>query len=113
MSATRYFSFHPALAAGPALDDLTLCGAATGLTQSEGTTLAHLGGAWRVLASDKHARRYPVFDLEMHEVGALQAPYPTNIPWPTLVPAHPLRSKDRSLPLRPMAARSHCSNTGR
>ena len=60
--------------------------AATGLTQCEGTTLAHLDGAWRVLASDKHTRRYPVFDLEMREVGALQAPYPTNIPWPTLVP---------------------------
>lgn len=86
VSATRYFSFHPALAAGPTLDDLTLRGAATGLTQSEGTTLAHLDGAWRVLASDKHTRRYPVFDLEMREVGALQAPYPTNIPWPTLVP---------------------------
>ena len=30
-------------------------------------------------------RGYPVFDLRLAEVGALDAPYPTNIPWPTLV----------------------------
>lgn len=86
VSATRFFRFHPALAAGPTLDDLTLLGAATDLTQTEGTTLAHLDGAWRVLASDKVRRRYPVFDLDLRETGALEAPYPTNIPWPTLVP---------------------------
>lgn len=86
VSATRYFRFHPAVAAGPSLDDLSLRGAATGLTQTEGTTLAHLDGAWRVLASDKEARRYPVFDLDLRETGSLAAPYLTNIPWPTLVP---------------------------
>ncbi|MDI6912057.1 hypothetical protein [Nocardioides sp.] len=86
VSATRFFRFHPAVAAGPTLGDLTLRGAATDLTQTEGTTLAHLDGAWRVLASDKVRRRYPVFDLDLRETGALEAPYPTNIPWPTLVP---------------------------
>ena len=86
VSATEFFRFHPALAAGPTLDDLSLHGAATDLTQAEGTTLAHLDGAWRVLASDKEGRRYPVFDLEMRETGELRAPYPSNIPWPTLVP---------------------------
>ncbi|MDF1605058.1 hypothetical protein [Nocardioides sp. YIM 152315] len=86
VSATRFFRFHPALAGGPSLDALTLRGAATGLTQAEGTTLAHLDGAWRVLASDKRAARYPTYDLAMRETGALAAPYPTNIPWPTLVP---------------------------
>ena len=86
VSATRFFRFHPALAAGPTLDDLTLRGAAADLTQTEGTTLAHLDGSWRVLASDKVRRRYPVFDLDLRETGALEAPYPTNIPWPTLVP---------------------------
>ncbi len=86
VSATRFFRFHPALAAGPSLDALSLQGAATGLTQAEGTTLAHLDGAWRVLASDKRGRRYPVFDLQLRETGALEAPYPTNIPWPTVVP---------------------------
>ena len=86
VSATKFFRFHPALAGGPTLDALTLRGAATGLVEAEGTTLAHLGGAWRVLASDKRGRRYPVYDLEMRETGTLAAPYPTNIPWPTLVP---------------------------
>jgi hypothetical protein len=86
VSATEFFRFHPALAAGPSLDDLSLQGAATDLTQAEGTTLAHLDGAWRVLASDQEGRRYPVFDLRMRETGELRAPYPTNIPWPTLVP---------------------------
>lgn len=89
VSATRFFRFHPALAAGPSLDDLSLLGAATRLVEAEGTTLARLGDGpgeeWRVLASDKRGQRYPVFDLAMREVGALDAPYPTNIPWPTLV----------------------------
>lgn len=85
VSATRFFRFHPALAAGPSLDALTLRGAATDLAQTEGTTLAELDGEWRVLASDGRARRYPVFDLDLRETGALRAPYPSNIPWPTLV----------------------------
>lgn len=85
VSATRYFSFHPALAAGPTLDDLSLRGAATDLTQTEGTTLLHLDGAWRVLASDQVTRRFPLYDLDLRETGALRSPYPSNIPWPTLV----------------------------
>lgn len=92
VSAPRFFRFHPALAAGPTLDALTLRAAATERVATEGTTLAHLDGAWRVLASDGRdgrrgqRRRYPVFDLDLHETAALDAPYPTNIPWPTLVP---------------------------
>lgn len=85
VSATRYFSFHPVLAAGPTLDDLALRAAGAG-TQTEGTTLARVDGAWRVLASDGVARRYPVLDLDLRETGELAAPYPSNIPWPTLVP---------------------------
>ena len=91
VSATRFFRFHPALAEGPTLDDLTLRAAATRRTATEGTTLAHLGGAWRVLASDgrdgprRHRARYPVFDLDLRETGELDAPYPSNISWPTLV----------------------------
>ncbi|GAA1158024.1 hypothetical protein [Nocardioides aquiterrae] len=86
VSATRFFRFHPALAGGPSLDRLSLLGAASDLTQTEGTTLAMLDGQWRVLASDGRARRYPVFDLSMAPAGELRAPYPSNIPWPTLVP---------------------------
>jgi hypothetical protein len=33
------------------------------------------------------ARRaqFPVFDLDLREIGRLDATYPTNIPWPTLL----------------------------
>lgn len=91
VSARKFFRFHPVLAEGPDLDALSLRGAAGDRTATEGTTLARLDGTWRVLASDgRDGRRgqrrgFPVFDLEMAQVGALDAPYPTNIPWPTLV----------------------------
>jgi hypothetical protein len=45
-----------------------------------------------VLASDgrdnrrRHRAAYPVFDLDLRQVGTVSAPYPTNLPWPTLVP---------------------------
>ena len=85
VSATKYFSFHPALAAGPSLDALTLRAVATEHRQTEGTTIASLDGQWRVLASDKRRRSYPVLDLDLRDVGTLDATYPTNIPWPTVV----------------------------
>ena len=91
VNAAKFFRFHPALAAGPDLGSLELQGAATDRIATEGTTLVQVDGQWRVLASDgRDGRRgqrrgYPVFDLRMAEVGALDAPYPTNIPWPTLV----------------------------
>jgi hypothetical protein len=85
VSATKYFSFHPALAAGPSLDTLTLRAVATDHRQTEGTTIARLDGQWRVLASDKRRRSYPVLDLDLRDVGTLEAAYPSNIPWPTIV----------------------------
>jgi hypothetical protein len=85
VSATRYFRFHPVLAAGPDLDSLVLHAVAEGHAQTEGTTLVRLDDEWRVLASDKHRRVYPVLDLDLREIGTLDAAYPTNIPWPTLV----------------------------
>ncbi|QIG45561.1 hypothetical protein G5V58_24955 [Nocardioides anomalus] len=83
VSARRYFRFHPVLAAGPSLDALTVRAVGAG-HETEGTTLARLDGEWRVLASDKHRRAYPVLDLDLREVGTLDAAYPSNIPWPTL-----------------------------
>ncbi len=85
VSATKFFRFHPVLATGPTLDDLTLRAAASGLRETEGVTLHRVGDAWRVLASDGVRRRYPVLDLDLTEVGELDAPYPSNIPWPTLL----------------------------
>lgn len=84
VSARRYFRFHPVLAAGPDLDALEVLGADPRPRESEGTTLVRDGERWLVAASDKHRREYPVRDLAMARVGALAAPYPTNIPWPTV-----------------------------
>jgi hypothetical protein len=84
VSATRYFRFHPVLASGSSLDGLTVRAVGSG-PETEGTTLARLDGEWRVLASDKRRRCYPVLDLDLREVGTLDAAYPTNIPWPTVV----------------------------
>ncbi|RYC07418.1 hypothetical protein [Nocardioides zhouii] len=90
VSARRFFDFHPALAGGPALDVLRLLGAATDRTATEGTTLVEVDGDLIVLASDGRdsprgmRARFPVFDLAMGETGMLDAPYPTNLPWPAL-----------------------------
>ncbi len=94
-SASRFFRFHPCVASGPTLDDLTLRAAAPERRATEGVTLLRLDGPTspvRVLASDgRDSRRelrarYPVLDLDLRELGTLDAPYPTNLPWPTLLP---------------------------
>lgn len=101
VSARRFFDFHPVLASGPSLDQLTLRAAATDRRATEGTTLLRHGGEWHVLASDgrdnRRGRRarFPVLDLDLHETGTVDAPYPTNIPWPTLVPPDPAVDGDR------------------
>lgn len=92
VSARRFFDFHPALAGGATLDDLSLLGAATDRTSTEGTTLVEVDGAMVVLASDgRDSRRgqrarFAAFDLAMRDLGTLDAPYPTNLPWPSLAP---------------------------
>ena len=85
VSATKFFRFHPVVAAGPSLDDLTMRGAASDHRETEGVTLHRIDGDWRLLASDGVARRYPVFDLDARGLGDLDAPYHSNIPWPTLL----------------------------
>lgn len=85
VSATKFFRFHPVVATGPSLDDLSLRGAVSGHRETEGVTLHRVDGDWRLLASDGVARRYPVFDLDGRELGVLDAPYPSNIPWPTVL----------------------------
>jgi hypothetical protein len=88
--ATKFFSFGPGLARGP-LDALELVGEDDRKTATEGTLLARIDGDWRLLASDgrdnpaEFRKRYPVYDLSMQEIGTVDAPYLTNIPWPMLV----------------------------
>jgi hypothetical protein len=90
VSAAEYFRFHPCLAAGPSLDDLRLRAVDSHRRATEGVTLMELDGSWRVLASDgpdgrrTQRERMPVLDLDLAEVGVLDAPYPSNLPWPTL-----------------------------
>ena len=82
------FRFHPALAAGSAespWEGLELVGADAGLRHTEGPLLTRTSEGWRVLASDGHARRYPIYDLAMNQVGELNAPWLSNIPHPLLV----------------------------
>lgn len=91
VSARKYFRFHPVIAEGPDLDSLRLRSAATRRRATEGTTLASIDGQWRLLASDgRDGRRgqnarFPIFDLDLREIDSLDAPYPSNIPWPTLL----------------------------
>lgn len=84
------FDFHPALArGGPGAEwteGLQLVGAASDLHHCEGPILANLDDQWWLLASDGTSRSYPVFDLEMHRIGLLDAPYLTSIPHPQVVP---------------------------
>ncbi|MCY7396411.1 MAG: hypothetical protein LH468_09725 [Nocardioides sp.] len=94
VNATRFFRFHPVLATGPDLDHLTVR-ASTDRVATEGPTLLRLGERWLVAASDGRAgregqrRAYPVFDLDLQQVTEIEAEYPTNIPWPTLVEVEP------------------------
>ena len=90
VSASRFFRFHPALAGGASLSSLELLAAAPQRRATEGTTLLRVDGELLVLASDGRdgrrgeRARYPVFGTDLVERGALDAPYPTNLPWPTL-----------------------------
>jgi hypothetical protein len=92
VSARRFFRFHPVVAAGPTLDQLSVRGVDPRRRATEGTTLHRLGDTWVVLASDGRdgrrgqRARYPIFDVAMREIGTIDAPYPSNIPWPTLLP---------------------------
>ena len=86
------FEFHPALARGPQgsrhqwSDGLELVAAADDLTACEGPIFARIDSETWLLASDKVGRQFPVFDLDGRRRGRLDAPYPTNIPHPQLVP---------------------------
>ncbi|CAA9343625.1 MAG: hypothetical protein AVDCRST_MAG34-1097 [uncultured Nocardioidaceae bacterium] len=83
------FDFHPALASSKATtwsDDLSGVAAATDLHQCEGPILTTVDDDTYLLASDGNERSYPVFDLTGRRIGRLDAPYPTNLPHPNLIP---------------------------
>jgi hypothetical protein len=83
------FDFHPALATTDAedwADGLKAVFAADSLHQCEGPIIATVQDHTWLLASDGDNRVYPIFDLTGRRVGRLDAPYPTNIPHPQLVP---------------------------
>jgi hypothetical protein len=95
VSASRFFRFHPVLAEGPDLDSLRLRAAPADRTATEGPTLLarpDLPGGAVVLAADgrdgpRGAReQWVVLDTDLRVVGRLDGTFPTNIPWPTLVP---------------------------
>jgi hypothetical protein len=60
-----------------------------------------VGDRWWLLASngdDSPAAirdQYPVYDLGVHQVGTLDAPHPTNIPWPMMFPVPVSRGQVR------------------
>ncbi|GHG58352.1 hypothetical protein GCM10012320_32050 [Sinomonas cellulolyticus] len=92
VECTRYsprFTFRPVLAkTSPGAEwdgQLERVGADTIHQQTEGTLLTILDGNLYVLASDGDARDYPIYDLAMHRIDTLNAPYPTNIPHPLVV----------------------------
>ena len=95
VNASRFFVFYPALARSrPRADftDLALVGADASKVATEGTVMQKIGGEWYVLASNgddsppELRDEYPVYDLGMNFVGNLNAPHPTNIPWPMVFP---------------------------
>lgn len=88
--ASSFFVFGPGLARGP-LEALEPVGEDRGKRATEGTVLVPIDGEWRLLASDGRDNRpgvrmrYPIYDLALQEVGTVEAPYLTNIPWPMVV----------------------------
>lgn len=79
------YAFHPALAAtsdAELTSGLVRVGADEALEQAEGTILQRLASTWYLLASDRDAAQYPVYDLDVRRVGVLRAPYGSNIPHP-------------------------------
>jgi hypothetical protein len=84
------FVFHPVLARTDDADPtrgLVRVGADERREQTEGTVLQRFGERWYLLASDKDARRYPVYEpTAMRRLGSLRAPYGSNIPHPMVVP---------------------------
>lgn len=89
------FVFRPALARtedDDPVSGLVRVGADEELQQAEGTVLQRSGNRWYLLASDRDAAEFPVYETTaMRRVGSLQAPYGSNIPHPMVVPVSAAR----------------------
>jgi hypothetical protein len=97
VAARKFFDFRPALAraVNPGKDGLTgpleLIGSLEDRVATEGCVLIRVDGRWVMLASDGPDNpaalrgRYPVLDLDLHEIGQVDASYGSNIPWPMVV----------------------------
>ena len=70
---------------GPPTGPFHSVGADAARTETEGPVLARVDGRWLLLAGDGKARRFPVYDLGMRELGQLDATFGSNIPHPQLV----------------------------
>jgi hypothetical protein len=96
-SPHQFDQFYPALAAGRGFSDLVLVGKDATKRATEGTILQEIGGRWYLLASSADTREYLVYDLAVRQVDTLNAPYPTNIPWPMVVPVPAARGRTKYL----------------
>jgi hypothetical protein len=90
-----FSDFQPALASSaPGADhtQLAFVGTDAGKRATEGPIIQKLGSEWRVLAScgddepPELQGKYPMYTLEMEFDGYRDAPHPTNIPHPMVVP---------------------------
>jgi len=104
VNASRFFVFYPALAKSPKggdFTDLSLVGADASKNATEGPIIQKIGDEWYVLASNgddsppQLRDQYPIYDLQMDFVGNLNAPHPTNIPWPMVFPVPAGRGRTR------------------
>ena len=95
VNAREFFDFYPALAAGEpggALTDLDLVGSDAEQSETSGVALTQVGGQWYVLAGrgsgspEDASAGFPVYDLSMRELGMLDSPRPSSIPWPMVLP---------------------------
>lgn len=99
VAARKFFDFRPALGrAATPTGPWELVGVVEDRSATEGGVIVETDAGWRLLASDGPEnprglrQRYPAFDLELNEVGALDAAYGTNIPWPSVVRLHAVPS---------------------
>jgi hypothetical protein len=94
----------PALARtrrGAEFTDLHLVGADYDKVDTSGTVLQKVGDHWWLLASNGDGSpaadqgQYPVYDLHLEQVGALDARHPTGVPWPMMFPVATRRGRVR------------------